>query len=81
MLGERAWPPTRMPDRSLFYAAPPERAYLIVRDQALPHTRDKATGEVGLVELVARRGGCPGGTTVAVTAPEQDLAPAGRGPS
>lgn len=64
-----------MPDRSLFYAATPEAAYLIVRDQALPHPPEPVTGEVGMVELVARRGGCPGGTAVAVTVNEQDLRP------
>ncbi|MDN5769027.1 MAG: Fic family protein [Humibacillus sp.] len=64
-----------MPDRSLFYAATPEAAYLIVRDQSLPNQPDAATGEADMVELVARRGGCPGGTTVAVTAAEQDLRP------
>ncbi len=64
-----------MPDRSLFYAATPEAAYLIVRDQALPNPAEPVPGEADMVELVARRGGCPGGTAVAVTVNEQDLRP------
>lgn len=62
----------------MFYPATPESAYVIVRNRALPDTND-ATGQSGMVELVARRGGCPGGTAVEVSAPLQALSPAGRG--
>ena len=68
-----------MADLTLFYAATPEAAYVVTRDRTLPDL--DATGESGgeVVELVARRGGCPGGTAVEITVPEQDARPVGLG--
>ncbi len=71
-----------MADLTLFYAATPEEAYLITRDQTIPAqpTTDGPDPEGGgVVELVARRGGCPGGTAVQVSVPAKDARPGGPG--
>ena len=70
-----------MADLNLFYAATPEPAYLITRDLVIPAptSTDGPISGGDLVELVARRGRCLGGTAVQVTVPDEKPRPAGAG--
>lgn len=57
-----------MPERTLYLAADPIQAYLTVRDRHIEPW--SGTDEV---QLLARRGACPGGTAVGIVVDERDL--------